>query len=294
MRRLLVAAAVVACVAVLAAIALVVAGVVRGGQLAIPVPPTLKPEECTIRVGPNTAELTLEQGQHAATIAAVGFLRGDGVRGVTVALATALQESKLENTPGGDRDSVGLFQQRPSQGWGSPSQLADPRYAATAFYRKLETVDNWRTRPVAQAAQAVQRSADGSAYAGWEPEATTLATAYSGQSAGAVSCLVRSSHSTAAMGEDLRRDVRTDLGGAASASLGAAHAGGVPSLRITANPASADLRTYRRIEFWLVAHAQRFRIASVSYRDVKWTATEGSWKTLSAVDTSGHIVVEFS
>ncbi|WP_163568308.1 hypothetical protein [Fodinicola feengrottensis] len=138
-----------------------------------------------------------------------------------------------------------------------PRSSRDPRYAANAFYRRLETVDNWQSKPVAQAAQAVQRSADGSAYAGWEPEATTLATAYSGQTAGAVTCLTRNSHSTSALGEDLRRDLRADLGSAASFALGPGNAAGVPSLRVSAKPAGADLQTYRRIEFWLVAHAPR-------------------------------------
>jgi len=94
---------------------------------------------------------------------------------VTVALAAALQESLLRNLPGGDRDSVGLFQQRPSQGWGTPAQLTDPRYAAAAFYRALGRISGWSTMPVTDAAQRVQHSATPEAYANWEAEARVLA-----------------------------------------------------------------------------------------------------------------------
>jgi hypothetical protein len=293
-RRLLIVAAVLAAVVLLGGVAIVVAAVVRGTSVALPIPPTLKPEECTIKAGQDTATLTLEQGQHAATIAAVGLQRGDGVRGVTIALATALQESKLENIPGGDRDSIGLFQQRPSQGWGTPEQLADPRFAATAFYKKLETIDNWQTKTVAEAAQAVQRSADGSLYGGWEFRATTLATAYSGQSAGAVACLTRNAHATKDLATALRADLRGDLGTkAVSIALSTPNAAGIASLHI-ASKTSSDIKTYRQIEYWLVGHAQAYRVASVNYRDVMWTATTGGWQTLAKPDATGRIVVKFS
>ena len=86
--------------------------------------------------------------------------RGLPNHAVTVALAAALQESKLYNVNYGDRDSVGIFQQRPSQGWGTPAQLIDPAYAANAFYSHLEKIPTWRTLEVAKAAQLVQHSAD--------------------------------------------------------------------------------------------------------------------------------------
>jgi cell wall-associated NlpC family hydrolase len=91
-----------------------------------------------------------------------------------IAVATAIQESGLRNLPGGDRDSVGLFQQRPSQGWGTPAQLQDPVYAADKFYDKLLTIPNWQQLPLTNAAQAVQRSAYPQAYAKWEVDATAL------------------------------------------------------------------------------------------------------------------------
>src|SRR5207247_2642707 len=79
--------------------------------------------------------------------------------------AAAMQESSLTNTPGGGPDSVGLFQQRPSQGWGTPAQLMDPVYAATQFYTRLLRVPHWQDLPLTVAAQAVQRSAFPDAYA---------------------------------------------------------------------------------------------------------------------------------
>jgi len=95
-------------------------------------------------------------------------------RAVTIALATALQESALRNLDHGDRDSLGLFQQRPSQGWGSPAQVTDPNYSARIFYDRLLQVPDWEDQPVTVAAQTVQRSAFPSAYAKWEGLAADL------------------------------------------------------------------------------------------------------------------------
>jgi peptidoglycan DL-endopeptidase CwlO len=91
-----------------------------------------------------------------------------------IALATSRQESTLHNLAFGDRDSLGLFQQRPSQGWGTVAQIMNPTYAATKFYQRLLQVPNWQTMPLTEAAQAVQRSAFPNAYADDEPVATAL------------------------------------------------------------------------------------------------------------------------
>jgi hypothetical protein len=91
-----------------------------------------------------------------------------------VALATAKQESDLRNINYGDRDSLGLFQQRPSQGWGSPAQVLDPVYSTSTFLDRLLKVPNWQRLPVTVAAQTVQRSAFPDAYAKWEGLAAQL------------------------------------------------------------------------------------------------------------------------
>jgi cell wall-associated NlpC family hydrolase len=110
----------------------------------------------------------------AQTVVATGISLHVPARGQVVALATAMQESRLRNLAGGDRDSIGLFQQRPSQGWGTPDQLHDPVYASRAFYQALLKVPGWQQLTVTQAAQRVQRSAFPDAYARWEPLATAL------------------------------------------------------------------------------------------------------------------------
>ncbi|MDX2393608.1 hypothetical protein NJL88_26825 [Streptomyces sp. DK15] len=120
-----------------------------------------------------------EQVPNAKAIQATGVAMKVPVRGQIVALATALQESGLRNLDYGDRDSLGLFQQRPSQGWGTPEQVRDPVYASTKFYEGLLEVSGWESMTVTQAAQAVQASGFPDAYAKWEPLATALQTAIS-------------------------------------------------------------------------------------------------------------------
>ncbi len=108
---------------------------------------------------------------------------------VTVALAAALQESKLRNVEHGDRDSIGLFQQRPSQGWGTAEQLTNPRFAASAFYRALSAVEGWETMSVTDAAQKVQVSAAPNAYEKWEAEARVLARILTGEVPNRIECV---------------------------------------------------------------------------------------------------------
>jgi peptidoglycan DL-endopeptidase CwlO len=137
--------------------------------------------ECVAHIegaGPITS-LAKDQLENARTIIQVGASMGVSRRGVVIALATALQESQLRNLPYGDRDSVGLFQQRPSSGWGSVAELTDPPTAARKFYSALLKVVGWRHMDLTYAAQSVQRSAFPLAYAKWEPLATRLTGASS-------------------------------------------------------------------------------------------------------------------
>ena len=126
------------------------------------------------QVRTTAADLDAAQRQNAATI--IGVARGMGAppRAWLIALATAMQESTLNNINYGDRDSLGLFQQRPSQGWGTPAQVTDPVYATTIFIERLLEVPGWDSLPVTVAAQTVQRSAFPDAYAKWEGLATEL------------------------------------------------------------------------------------------------------------------------
>ena len=120
---------------------------------------------------------------NAQIIIDVGRSLGVPDRGIIIALAAAMQESSLRNIDYGDRDSVGLFQQRPSTGWGTVAQLTTPSYAAQLFYggpsnpnkgktRGLLDISGWQSMTLTQAAQAVQISAYPDAYAKWEASAT--------------------------------------------------------------------------------------------------------------------------
>lgn len=138
---------------------------------------------CTVPDGSVT--VTAEQAGNAATIARVGWDRGLPDRAVVIALATAQQESRLRNLDYGDRDSLGLFQQRPSQGWGSPEQVRDPVYAAGKFYDGLVTVPGWEAGRLTEMAQAVQRSGFPELYQQWEGMAQQLTAALA---AGTLDC----------------------------------------------------------------------------------------------------------
>jgi hypothetical protein len=141
--------------------------------------------ECTPGQQPQIADLDAEQSRNAGIIVTVGQSVGVPTFGLKVALAAALQESQLRNLPYGDRDSLGLFQQRPSAGWGTPDQLQDPVYATRAFFGGpsgpndgeppgLLDIDGWQDMPLTVAAQTVQQSAYPNAYARWEADATAL------------------------------------------------------------------------------------------------------------------------
>lgn len=124
-----------------------------------------------------------EQVGNAELIYNVGVSLGLPRQATVIAIATAMQESRLENAPYGTADSLGLFQQRPSQGWGSPAEIMEPVYAATAFYSRLAGVPGWRAIPLTVAAQDVQHSAYPSAYARWQPLATALADSFTSTAA---------------------------------------------------------------------------------------------------------------
>jgi cell wall-associated NlpC family hydrolase len=128
----------------------------------------------------RVADLDTEQTRNARLIVAVGQQRGVPDPGLVVGLMAAMQESGLRNLPYGDRDSLGLFQQRPSQGWGAPEQILEPAYAAAAFFGGpaspdrnpgLLDVPGWGKLAPGRAAQAVQNSAYPDSYARWEESA---------------------------------------------------------------------------------------------------------------------------
>ena len=270
--------------------AVVLLGLVAGfgywlGNVRQPAPPPGPGSGCRAEAG-GRVSLEVEQMANAATITAVGVRLGMPDRAVQVALATALQESKLRNLPHlgerNDHDSVGLFQQRPSQGWGSQEQIGNPRYAAERFYRALRQVPGWRELRLTEAAQRVQRSAFPEAYAKWEPDAQVLATALLGHQPGAVSCAVpadppaRGPAAATALGEALTRDwgaqVRTSPG---TEQAGAFRLAAVAAPAVTV--AADDPRTGWQYAHWLVAHAAERGVRRVHFGELEWTADGGGW-----------------
>lgn len=233
----------------------VVAGGVTWLVVALRKPPA---PACTV----GDYSLTPTQAQNAATIAGVGIRLGMPDHAVTVALATALQESKLRNLTGGDRDSAGLFQQRPSQGWGTYEEVTDPIYASTAFYTRLREQRNWADLTVTQAAQLVQRSGAPEAYAQWEPQARAFAGAFTGQTAGTFTChdLV-----LAAPAANLVTIANAELG---TAVFTGAH----------------DVTRGWQLATWLVANATRFAVDQVTYDGQTWTAASGAWSASGPAD----------
>ncbi|WP_417629340.1 hypothetical protein [Paractinoplanes rhizophilus] len=264
---------VLALLAVIGTLGVVV--VVRGMSGDIKLPKIIGPE-CTVQAD-GKVTLDLVQMANAATISAVGIRRGMPERAVVIALATALQESKLENLDTGDRDSVGLFQQRPSQGWGSPEKIQDPRYAADKFYSALKKVKGWERMRVTDAAQRVQRSAYPNAYEKWADESAVLARALTGRATGAVACTVTGAPALrgAAAAAALMNGLKLDWGKGLAKTPAATQAAGLTVV-------VSDASTGWRYAHWLVSHASATGLERVRFADLEWHAPDGKWQPVSA------------
>ncbi len=146
-------------------------------------------ERCYVtQEGADRLMITHEQAGNAAVIVAASFKAGLPERAAIVALATAWQESGLRNLDYGDRDSVGLFQQRPSYGWGTEAEIMDPWYSSARFYEELVKFDNWESVDVTAMAQKVQRSGFPEAYRKHEANAVALAGALRGTRPASLAC----------------------------------------------------------------------------------------------------------
>ncbi len=216
-------------------------------------------------------DLDTSQAAVASTMVGVVTRRALPERAAVLVLAAALQESKLRNLAlgEGDRDSVGVLQQRPSQGWGSETQLSDLRFATGAFLDALlEKVPNWQREDLAAAIQAVQISADGSAYAPHEAEAQALAHAFTGKLEAGITCAFgKPAHvaPVATVAAQLERDLPV------KAPVTTASIVRVPG---------AGWQTAA----WFVANADRLGIDKVAYSGRQWTRTK-SWKNAAAPAT---------
>ncbi|RJT78352.1 hypothetical protein D6T63_12625 [Arthrobacter cheniae] len=224
-------------------------------------------ERCSATVGANTFELTPTQAGNAALISGVAVNRGLPARAASIAIATAIQESRLENIDYGDDagpDSRGLFQQRPSQGWGTQEQIMTPLYATGAFYDALVEVPDYESLPITEAAQTVQRSAFPQAYADHEPEGRAFASALTGNSPAALDCTLREPTGT---GDALAVSIAADevfgpLGGAADGTR--------LTMDVTGTLGWAAAQ-------WAVANASALHITTVSYSGLEWARADGGW-----------------
>lgn len=235
--------------------------------------------------------LTPEQADNAALIVGISVQRGLPAHAATIAIATAVQESKLVNVTHGDRDSLGLFQQRPSQGWGTAAQVVDPVHATNAFYDALIAVPGYETMAVTAAAQAVQRSAFPEAYAEHEPQARAWASALTGFSTAAVTCQLRAPDG-AGSAEAFAAHVRRDLG-PLGVTPGSATATGLPIVVTTATGVPADVRARQA---WstaegVVAIAQAEQVTSVAVADQAWTRDRGTWRPSGSTLPTGEVHV---
>lgn len=239
---------------------------------------------CTVRAedGSDDYELSPEQAANAATISAVASSRGLPERAVTIALATAMQESGLRNIEFGDRDSVGLFQQRPSQDWGTVQQIMDPVYAAGEFYRHLEKVPGYSRLPLTVAAQKVQHSGFPQAYAKHEANAARLTGALTGRYQDAMTCTESGPVNAQAGGaaqvrEKLVREFGREVlpGAAATAGHTAGQGRGVTIPVRQSGPAAGEApRRGWELATWAVAHSAELRIEQISYAGRTWSAAD--------------------
>jgi hypothetical protein len=254
-------------------------------------------EHCTATASATAAEIDPDQAGNAAIIAAVASKRGLPARAASIAIATAIQESKLRNINYGDRDSVGLFQQRPSQGWGTRQQIADPVYATNAFYDVLSKVDGYQSMPITKVAQKVQRSGFPEAYADHEPEAKIIASALSGYSPGGFTCVLRpSTDAGQSAGSDGLTTRAKALRSAADRETGRSSAGvqSKTALRFAVGASTGDRNAWA-LAHWAVARANGLDVVRVQVAGQVWDrdhSTDG-WTKVKAASAlpNGQVIV---
>ena len=252
----------------LAVLVLVVAAGVVGPRLWSAVRSQLGSQDCKV----GSYGLSTDQASVAATmVGEVGKFRG-GLpdRASILVLMAGLQESKLTDlAPGdGDRDSVGVLQQRPSQGWGDgkASALTHVGEATREFLAALVAVPHWQTITPSDAIQKVQISADGSAYAKHESEAKALTTAFLGRQPAGLTC---------------RFDAPTVVATPAKTAQLVSSDLGIDTPRATGDQVRVP-GAHWQTATWFVAWADRLGIAQVTYDGQRWTRS-GGWKRVSGI-----------
>jgi hypothetical protein len=217
----------------------------------------------------GTYNLDLGQARIAATVVGVVLRRKLPERAAVLTLGAALQESKLRNLPpgAGDRDSVGILQQRPSQGWGTAAEISNVQYATGKFLDAVVRVPHWETDSLAAVVQAVQFSADGTAYARHEAEAQQIADALTGVTAMGVSCSF-GKPSVVASPQAVAGAVSTELPVSPPRAAG----------KVVTVPGAGWATAA-----WFICNADRLGIDTVRYAGNSWTRTK-SWRPDSSAD----------
>lgn len=255
-------------------------------------------ERCTAQLGGSDWYLSPEQSDNAALVVGTSVARGLPARAATIGLATALQESKLINIDYGDRDSVGLFQQRPSQGWGTVQEILDPVYSTNAFYNVLVEVEGYEDMAVTDAAQTVQRSGFPDAYAQHETRSRAWASALTGNSPEALSCELGPVAAADQIAPDAARDV---VVGRLGRDLGLAPATGAAdpnrqdpassTVTVDATPLTPDdpVRGAWAAGQWAVATAQATQAVEVQVGDRVWLRDEAAWTAAESRLGAGEV-----
>ncbi len=249
-----------------------------GGARPGPTPPAPPPPPgCQAGTGGAAIPLETSQAGIAATIAGVAVRYQLPRRALTIALAAAMQESELQNLDYGDRDSVGVFQQRPSQGWGTTAQIEDPVYATTRFFAALVQVPGYTTMPVDQAAQDVQHSADGDAYEQWAAMASQLAGYFTGAPPAGVSCWYTPAGKADLAGalKQLTETFGPESNDAVLVRMATGRSGkknkdGIVAVVHVRQDAGWTVAS------WLVTYAQQYGISQIRYAGYVWNAADGS------------------
>ena len=298
--------ATIAVVAAVGAVAATLVLVDRGVR-----PGILDSSGCTAEVDGHEVTIDLEQAENASLITAIAMQRGMPARAASIALATAFQESKLYNLDYGDRDSVGLFQQRPSQGWGTVAQLTDPEFATNAFYDALTGIDGYPEMEITVAAQEVQRSAYPDAYADHEEDARALASVLTGNSPRGLWCDVPGDADEASDDLDeqglvaraaaVRRDLEArfgalSLGGFEPAGVSSGHMEGSAhyegrAIDVFFRPVNAEnTKQGWAMATYLVANADRLDINTLIFDDRVWKAgsrSDDGWTDYRVSSSAG-------
>ena len=250
--------------------------------------PLPDPEGCSATLAGRTVDLSPEQARNATLIAALGVRRGLPARAVSIALATAYQESKIVNIDYGDRDSLGLFQQRPSQGWGTREQILDEYYAIGRFYDALEKIDGYQTMRITEAAQLVQRSGFPEAYEDHAADARTLASVLTGYSPGGLfSCVVREPEEPGSVTRTARA-LQRGFGPLDAAPIGSRRA-----LDVRVGDDEAGRRLGWAVAQFTTAHAGRLAVSEVTYAGKRWrpgSDSEDGWTDARSSDPTTVVV----